>query len=130
MAKRCTLSNFGEHDAESDSSSKVYKVVIREDGRNTCTCPAWAIKKNKLGGNKMIGDPECTCKHIKRIQQDAGGCGWNTENGQAQTYPDVCPACDSPTVEYTPPGPPPDDEDMAAAAEKLLAMRNRLSASA
>lgn len=50
---------------ESDTSGKIYEVNISDKGfgHHFCTCPAWAIKRNKNGGT---GAPS-HCKHIDAV---------------------------------------------------------------
>lgn len=126
MAKRCTMSPVGDHVVESDTTTKKYMVTVREDGRNTCNCTGFVTKRNKLGGLSALGQPECTCKHVKGILAGKG-CGWNSETGKKQVYPFICPVCSCSTEDYTPPAPPKVDEEMLNdTMAGLLALRERM----
>lgn len=126
MAKRCVMSPVGTHEVESDSSTKIYEVVIREDGKNTCNCTGFVTKRNKLGGLVALGQPDCTCKHVKGIIAGKG-CGWNSETGKPQKYPQMCPDCLSPVEDYTVPAPARVDEEMLNdTMAGLLALRERM----
>jgi len=79
----------------SRSSSKVYKIKMREDGLLTCNCPSWIFNQR--------GDR--TCKHIDEII-DAGFVAdrsgkfivsTNKWGGSVQlfckNYPEQCESC-------------------------------------
>lgn len=125
--RRCAGSPYGERLVHSLTSEKVYVVELRPDGRNLCTCIAFAIRRNKLGGNVAIGRPECTCKHIEDLKDS--GCGWNSETGTEQEYPAICPACYNNVVEYDNRTLETDAdslyESFLANAQRLKAMRQR-----
>lgn len=125
MDKRCTNNNFGVHQVDSDTSTKVYEVIIREDGRHECNCTGFVTKRNKFGGKKALGNPEINCKHVKAFV-NAHGCGWDSATGVAQAYPNICPLCDSATEDYTEVPDVIDDDDVEDAIAKMLATRERM----
>lgn len=129
MAKRCTLSPIGVHYVDSDTSNKTYEVTIRTDGKNTCNCTGFVTKRNKLGGLVALGQPDCTCKHVKGVLA-SHGCGWTDDQDDAAPaqYPRICPQCSSPSEEYDPPAPAKiDDEMLNDAMAGLLALRERMT---
>ena len=125
MPKRCTLSPFGVHTIESDTTTKVYEAHVREDGKHTCNCTGFVTKRNKYGGYSALGNPEINCKHLKRILADQG-CGWNSETGREQQYPNICPDCDSPTEDYFTAPAIINDEAVDDAIANILATRERM----
>jgi hypothetical protein len=102
LPRRCTASAVGLHRLESfTSADKSYDVHIDTDGKNTCTCVAFVMKRNKLGGLTAIGTPDCTCKHIEAVLWTKG-CGWDSDTGEEPQFEAVCPRCYNDTETYDP----------------------------
>ena len=51
---------IAEYEHESSSSSKIYKVIMYDDGSFSCNCPSWIFKR----GN------ERKCKHTEEHSQN------------------------------------------------------------
>lgn len=101
IAYRCSSNPIGVFNAESmTNANKMYTVQITENGMNTCTCIAFAMKRNKLGGNSAIGTPECTCKHIQAILLTRSACGWSSTLTDEPSKFGVCPRCYNDTEIY------------------------------
>ena len=101
--RRCSSSPAGLYNIQSynpKTPKKQYTVRLTEDGQNRCTCVAWAIKKNKLGGDTAIGTLACTCKHIQALLTTNPGCGWNSVDGETPQFETVCPRCYNDTEIY------------------------------
>lgn len=125
LAKRCTSTPFGAHTVSSHTDNKKsYTVIIDENGHNTCTCIAFAMKRNKLGGYSAIGTPECTCKHINAFLAARAGCGWNSLTGEAQQVETICPRCYEYVEEYDTRDP--DDVDLDELMADFLAIQKKL----
>lgn len=124
-ARRCTSTPVGSYRVASETTAnKSYDLVIDEYGRNTCTCVAFAIKRNKLGGLDAIGTPECTCKHIRAMLETRGGCGWNSLTGETPEFETVCPRCYEDTEVYDPRDP--EDVDLDELMADFLALSKKL----
>lgn len=126
--RRCSSSPTGTYNVQSynpKTPNKRYTLTITEDGRNRCTCTAWAIKKNKLGGDTAIGQPDCTCKHIKAILATRPGCGWNSVDGEPYQFETVCPRCFEDTEIYDIPRDT-TEVDLDVLMDEFLALANRL----
>lgn len=101
LARKCSKTAVGFFHCESfKDQGKFYDVYLDIDGKHTCSCIAFAIKKNKLGGNDAIGTPECTCKHIQALQSREGGCGWTSDSKEQHEYDAICPRCFDNTEVY------------------------------
>ncbi len=101
LSRRCTTSAVGMYHCESFTNhNKSYDVVIDSQGRDTCTCVAFVMKRNKLGGLSAIGTPECTCKHIRALKSEKRGCEWTSDTGATPEIETVCPNCYADTEEF------------------------------
>lgn len=101
IALKCSDTALGLFHCESFTNhNKSYDVILDADGRNTCTCVAFVMKRNKMGGLSAIGDPNCTCKHIEALKVRNGGCGWTSESPDKHEYPNICPRCYAKTETY------------------------------
>lgn len=97
----CSQRAKNSYMVESDSSTKKYKVTLF-NGPPTCTCPAYAIGKNRAISTKPGAKPgKAWCKHIDRLfQHIASGnfgivCDWTSEQTEDYVAGPVpcCPKC-------------------------------------
>lgn len=127
VALRCTSSTaFGSHSVASHTEKKKkYSVTIDNFGNNTCTCIAFVMKRNKMGGLSAIGDPELTCKHIQALLAVRGGCGWSSLLVDEEAkFGKVCPRCYNDTEEYDTRNP--EDVDLEELMADFLAISKKL----
>lgn len=125
LERRCGSSAIGNFTVESHTNKKkTYDLRITEDGRNTCTCIAFAMKRNKLGGNSAIGNPECTCKHINALLATRNACGWTSVEGEKAKFETVCPRCFHDTEEFDPRDP--ETIDLDELMQDFLALSKKL----
>lgn len=126
-ARRCTSTPFGRHIAASQNpktKNKRYDVLIDDRGKHTCTCVAFVMKRNKMGGLTAIGTAGLSCKHIDALLAVHGGCGWNSTTGEIPQFETVCPRCYNDTEFYDPRDP--DDIDLDELMASFLAMSKKL----
>ena len=50
---------IAEYEHESSSSSKIYKVIMYDDGSFSCNCPSWIFKRGEVRGCKHIEEVKC-----------------------------------------------------------------------
>lgn len=125
IARKCTETAVGFFHCESMSEAKkFYDVYLDIDGKNTCSCIAFAIKKNRLGGNDAIGTPECTCKHIQALQSTRSGCGWTSDAKEQHEFETVCPRCFADTEVYDTRDP--ETVDLDELMKDFLALKKKL----
>jgi hypothetical protein len=126
-ATKCSDTAIGLFHCESmTDEGKFYDVVLEADGRNTCTCIAFVMKRNKLGGLSAIGTPACTCKHIQALQARNGGCGWTSESKEKQEYPNICPRCYAKAETYAYDTRDPKTVDLDELMADFLALQKKL----
>ena len=124
-ARKCTDTAVGWFHCESMSDrNKSYDVFLDAEGKNTCTCIAFAIKRNKLGGAEAIGTPECTCKHIQALHFRNSGCGWTSDSVEKHEYEGICPRCFADTEIYDTRDP--ETVDLDSLMADFLALKKKL----
>lgn len=124
LARRCTSSPVGRHRVESmTQANKKYDLTIDEFGKHTCSCPAFAFKRNKMGGLSALGQPGCSCKHVDAFIAVNNGCGWNSTTGETPQVVTICPRCFNDTEEYSTEDPSTVDLDDLMARYKALQQR-------
>lgn len=120
--QHCDQISSTEFSVESSSSSKEYRVrCFLPDGEApTCTCPAFAISRNRDGGKNHGGVG--WCKHIDEVM--ASTCQWQDGiSDEEQTIPGVCPLCGGSTSESAPLVLPESPKQAAAkVTESLMAL--------
>lgn len=126
LARKCTKTASGWFHCESmTQKNKSYDVFLDPDkGKNTCTCIAFVMKRNKLGGLEAIGTPECTCKHIQALQAAKSGCGWTSDAPEKHEYPGICPRCFDDTEVYDQRDP--ETVDLDELMKDFLALKKKL----
>lgn len=107
LSRKCTDTAVGWFHCQSfTDAKKSYDVYLDAEDRNTCTCIAFAIKRNKVASlNGITADEamdldECTCKHILALKSDRSGCGWTSDSKEKHEYETVCPRCFADTEVY------------------------------
>lgn len=127
LARKCSDTAVGIFHLESfdpKNKGKFYDVTLDVAGRNTCTCVAFMMKRNKLGGLKAIGTPDCTCKHIQALLAERGGCGWTSDAKEQHEYETVCPRCYANTEVYDTRDP--ETVDLDELMKDFLALKKKL----
>jgi hypothetical protein len=134
LARKCTDTALGVFHCESmTDQGKFYDVLLDPDGRNTCTCIAFAMRRNKLvkqyrEANRELADPltldECTCKHIQALQSQKSGCGWTSDSDEQHEYEAICPRCFADTEVYDQRDP--ETVDLDELMKDFLALKKKL----
>lgn len=125
LARKCTKTAVGFFHCESmTTKNKSYDVYLDPEGRNTCTCVAFVMRRNKLGGLSAIGTPDCTCKHIQALQAQRSGCGWTSDSEEQHEYDAICPRCFDNTEVYDTRDP--ETVDLDELMKDFLALQKKL----
>lgn len=125
----CSRHLIGDATIQSASNpNKTYVVSVKPDGAGaaTCTCPNYAIQRNKLkkqGRDDLASTYQC--KHIKGLLQTQG-CDWTENNPLTAKFSTVCPKCYAPTETYHPTPDDPTEEELDQAVQSIQAWRAKL----